>query len=277
MTVPGALVFEKDSEGAPINPEPPTCRRREYIPSTYPSSRFPHMNVRVFPTSQERYHEGALVFEKDSEGAPINPEPPTCRRREYIPSTDPSSRFPHMNVRVFSTSQESKKTYASCGLSDAANDEDTRGVPLEEFLADSEINNRELKDYGIKVVVYLCSISHQTLVKIFLMLSFVVILKNCLRGIERNRREKAKGRDINQFMYFFIIGTPGLYKGVRVTMVNIFKIASRINRYVLPLLEHFRIFMCTFFLNKHKAILIVIDMSIHIRHIFDAKNDKGIF
>ncbi|GKG09149.1 hypothetical protein Tco_0337895, partial [Tanacetum coccineum] len=52
------------------------------------------------------YHEGALVFEKDSEGAPINPEPPTCRRKEYIPSTDPSSRFPHMNVRVFPTSQE---------------------------------------------------------------------------------------------------------------------------------------------------------------------------
>nr|GEY00830.1 FAD/NAD(P)-binding oxidoreductase family protein [Tanacetum cinerariifolium] len=54
-----------------------------------------------------RYHEGALVFEKDTEGAPINLEPPTCRRREYIPSTGPSSRFPHMNVRVFPTSQES--------------------------------------------------------------------------------------------------------------------------------------------------------------------------
>ncbi|GKB37706.1 probable protein phosphatase 2C 12, partial [Tanacetum coccineum] len=37
-------------------------------------------------------------------------------------------------------------------LSDVANDEDTCGVPLKEFLADSEINNRELKDYGIKVV-----------------------------------------------------------------------------------------------------------------------------
>ncbi|GJS97868.1 hypothetical protein Tco_0819038 [Tanacetum coccineum] len=35
-----------------------------------------------------RYHKGALVSEKDSEGAPINLEPPTFRRREYIPSTD---------------------------------------------------------------------------------------------------------------------------------------------------------------------------------------------
>ncbi|GJR26525.1 CBL-interacting serine/threonine-protein kinase 24-like protein [Tanacetum coccineum] len=46
----------------------------------------------------------------------------------------------------------SKEAYASCSslgsfrLSDAANDEDTRGVPLEEFLADFEINNREFKD-----------------------------------------------------------------------------------------------------------------------------------
>ncbi|GKA48676.1 aromatic-ring hydroxylase-like protein [Tanacetum coccineum] len=49
-----------------------------------------------------RYHEGALVPEKDSEGASINLEPPTGRRREYIPSADPGSRLPHMNVRVLS-------------------------------------------------------------------------------------------------------------------------------------------------------------------------------
>nr|GEY80208.1 aromatic-ring hydroxylase-like protein [Tanacetum cinerariifolium] len=49
-----------------------------------------------------RYHEGALVPEKHSEGASINLEPPTGRRREYIPSADPGSRLPHMNVRVLS-------------------------------------------------------------------------------------------------------------------------------------------------------------------------------
>ncbi|PWA95209.1 FAD/NAD(P)-binding oxidoreductase family protein [Artemisia annua] len=49
-----------------------------------------------------RYREGALVPERDSEGAPTNPEPPTGRRREYIPSADPGSRLPHMNVRVLS-------------------------------------------------------------------------------------------------------------------------------------------------------------------------------
>ncbi|KAF5796408.1 putative FAD-binding domain, FAD/NAD(P)-binding domain superfamily [Helianthus annuus] len=49
-----------------------------------------------------RYREGALVPEIDSEGAPIKPEPPMGRRREYIPSADPGSRLPHMNVRVLS-------------------------------------------------------------------------------------------------------------------------------------------------------------------------------
>lgn len=49
-----------------------------------------------------RYHEGALVPERDGEGAPIRPELPTGRRREYIPSADPGSRLPHMNVRLFS-------------------------------------------------------------------------------------------------------------------------------------------------------------------------------
>ncbi|KAI7744642.1 hypothetical protein M8C21_001251 [Ambrosia artemisiifolia] len=49
-----------------------------------------------------RYREGALVPEIDSEGAPIKPEPPTGRRREYIPTSDPGSRLPHMNVRLIS-------------------------------------------------------------------------------------------------------------------------------------------------------------------------------
>ncbi|KAL8226450.1 hypothetical protein R6Q57_016282 [Mikania cordata] len=49
-----------------------------------------------------RYRKGALVPEIDSEGAPIKPEPPTGRRREYIPSADPGSRLPHMNVKVLS-------------------------------------------------------------------------------------------------------------------------------------------------------------------------------
>ncbi|KAK9072259.1 hypothetical protein SSX86_008692 [Deinandra increscens subsp. villosa] len=49
-----------------------------------------------------RYREGALVPEIDSEGAPIKPEPPTGRRREYIPSADPGSRLPHMNVKALS-------------------------------------------------------------------------------------------------------------------------------------------------------------------------------
>ncbi|XP_071715943.1 uncharacterized protein [Rutidosis leptorrhynchoides] len=49
-----------------------------------------------------RYREGALVPEIDSEGAPTELEPPTGRRREYIPSADPGSRLPHMNIRVLS-------------------------------------------------------------------------------------------------------------------------------------------------------------------------------
>nr|XP_043639282.1 2,4-dichlorophenol 6-monooxygenase [Erigeron canadensis] len=49
-----------------------------------------------------RYREGALIPETDSEGEPIKPEPPTGRRREYIPSADPGSRLPHMNIRVLS-------------------------------------------------------------------------------------------------------------------------------------------------------------------------------
>ncbi|KVI05761.1 Aromatic-ring hydroxylase-like protein [Cynara cardunculus var. scolymus] len=50
-----------------------------------------------------RYREGALLPEPNDEGfVPNKPEPPTGRRQEYIPSADPGSRLPHMNVRVLS-------------------------------------------------------------------------------------------------------------------------------------------------------------------------------
>ncbi|XP_075656926.1 uncharacterized protein LOC142627034 isoform X1 [Castanea sativa] len=47
-----------------------------------------------------RYRKGALIPESDSVlGAP---ELPTGRRRDYVPSADPGSRLPHMNVKVLS-------------------------------------------------------------------------------------------------------------------------------------------------------------------------------
>lgn len=49
-----------------------------------------------------RYREGALIPEPNGEGVPNKPEPPTGRRPEYVPSADPGSRLPHMNVRVLS-------------------------------------------------------------------------------------------------------------------------------------------------------------------------------
>lgn len=48
-----------------------------------------------------RYLEGALIPDSDSVGAQ---EPPTGRRKDYIPSSDPGSRLPHMNVRMLSNS-----------------------------------------------------------------------------------------------------------------------------------------------------------------------------
>ncbi|KAL0421531.1 UNVERIFIED_CONTAM: putative polyketide hydroxylase [Sesamum latifolium] len=48
-----------------------------------------------------RYSEGALVSDGDSlSGAPQ--ETPTGRRRDYIPSSDPGSRLPHMQIRPLS-------------------------------------------------------------------------------------------------------------------------------------------------------------------------------
>ncbi|KAG2706732.1 hypothetical protein I3760_05G116200 [Carya illinoinensis] len=47
-----------------------------------------------------RYLKGALV--PDSNSSLGAPEPPTGRRRDYVPSADPGSRLPHMDVRVLS-------------------------------------------------------------------------------------------------------------------------------------------------------------------------------
>ncbi|KAB1209531.1 2,4-dichlorophenol 6-monooxygenase [Morella rubra] len=47
-----------------------------------------------------RYLEGAVI--PDSDNALGAPGPPSGRRRGYVPSADPGSRLPHMNVRVLS-------------------------------------------------------------------------------------------------------------------------------------------------------------------------------
>lgn len=47
-----------------------------------------------------RYREGALV--SDSDTVASVPKPPTGRRRDYVPSADPGSRLPHMDVRLLS-------------------------------------------------------------------------------------------------------------------------------------------------------------------------------
>ncbi|XP_050205589.1 uncharacterized protein LOC126655439 [Mercurialis annua] len=47
-----------------------------------------------------RYLTGALV--PDSDSKEDVPKPPTGRRRDYIPSADPGSRLPHMDVRILS-------------------------------------------------------------------------------------------------------------------------------------------------------------------------------
>ncbi|KAJ4839394.1 hypothetical protein Tsubulata_016848 [Turnera subulata] len=51
-----------------------------------------------------RYLEGALLPDSDTAANP--PEPPTGRRRDYVPSTDPGSRLPHTYVRPLSNSSE---------------------------------------------------------------------------------------------------------------------------------------------------------------------------
>ncbi|OAY32417.1 FAD-dependent monooxygenase apdD isoform X2 [Manihot esculenta] len=49
-----------------------------------------------------RYLEGAVVPDNDSLVGVL--EPPTGRRRDYIPSANPGSRLPHIDVRVLSNS-----------------------------------------------------------------------------------------------------------------------------------------------------------------------------
>lgn len=50
-----------------------------------------------------RYLKGALVTDVSDE-AEDKIEPPSGRRRDYVPSSEPGSRLPHMNVRVLQTS-----------------------------------------------------------------------------------------------------------------------------------------------------------------------------
>uniref|UniRef100_A0A7N0ZZ29 FAD-binding domain-containing protein n=1 Tax=Kalanchoe fedtschenkoi TaxID=63787 RepID=A0A7N0ZZ29_KALFE len=45
-----------------------------------------------------RYTEGALISDGDSSSSVM--EPPTGRRRDYVPCAKPGSRLPHMNVRL---------------------------------------------------------------------------------------------------------------------------------------------------------------------------------
>lgn len=47
-----------------------------------------------------RYSKGALVSDGDSLSSAQ--EAPTGCRRDYIPSSDPGSRLPHMNIQVLS-------------------------------------------------------------------------------------------------------------------------------------------------------------------------------
>lgn len=53
-------------------------------------------------SSHFRYLEGAVVPDNDSLVGVL--EPPTGRRRDYIPSANPGSRLPHIDVRVLSNS-----------------------------------------------------------------------------------------------------------------------------------------------------------------------------
>ncbi|KAG8365938.1 hypothetical protein BUALT_Bualt17G0024000 [Buddleja alternifolia] len=47
-----------------------------------------------------RYSKGALISDGDSLSSP--PETPTGRRRDYVPSSDPGSKLPHMNIQLLS-------------------------------------------------------------------------------------------------------------------------------------------------------------------------------
>ncbi|KAL3501049.1 hypothetical protein ACH5RR_035498 [Cinchona calisaya] len=60
-----------------------------------------------------RYLKGALA--SDDGCLPNPPEPPTGRRRDYVPSADPGSRLPHMNIRLLSN-LSSKETFSTLDL-----------------------------------------------------------------------------------------------------------------------------------------------------------------
>lgn len=47
-----------------------------------------------------RYHKGALLSDGDSLSSAQ--EQPTGRRRDYVPSSNPGSRLPHMNIQLLS-------------------------------------------------------------------------------------------------------------------------------------------------------------------------------
>ncbi|KAL6998235.1 hypothetical protein U1Q18_008361 [Sarracenia purpurea var. burkii] len=60
-----------------------------------------------------RYLQGALVSDEGSDLE--SPEIPTGRRRDYVPSANPGSRLPHMNVRAL-LSLSSEETYSTLDL-----------------------------------------------------------------------------------------------------------------------------------------------------------------
>ncbi|XP_019200546.1 PREDICTED: uncharacterized protein LOC109194092 isoform X2 [Ipomoea nil] len=60
-----------------------------------------------------RYLKGALV--SDGDNLLHEPEAPTGRRRDFVPSADPGSRLPHINVRPFSN-PPSKETFSTLDL-----------------------------------------------------------------------------------------------------------------------------------------------------------------
>ncbi|CAI0425689.1 unnamed protein product [Linum tenue] len=61
-----------------------------------------------------RYLEGALI--SDGNGASTTVEPPSGRRREYVPSADPGSRLPHTYIRPLSNSPINKVTLSTHDL-----------------------------------------------------------------------------------------------------------------------------------------------------------------
>ncbi|KAF2292564.1 hypothetical protein GH714_025609 [Hevea brasiliensis] len=64
------------------------------------TSQFGQFQQLSILSSYFRYHEGAVIPDNDSMVGVL--EPPTGRRRDYIPSANPGSRLPHMDVRISS-------------------------------------------------------------------------------------------------------------------------------------------------------------------------------